>query len=175
MKDITNQLESVLFLKGEPVNINWLARIIGKTEDEIKSALDNLSEQLKGRGVRLVKNDNEVVLAAAPENAEILKEIVRLEFDSELSKAAVETLSVIIYKTAASRAEIDYVRGVNSSFILRNLLIRGLIEREAKRGKDSTYIYKPTLKLLEHLGVSNLEQLPDYGPASEKLKEFLSL
>lgn len=174
MKDITNQLESILFLKGEPVSANWLARTIGKTENEIKSALDELAEQLNERGIRLIKNGNEVVLAAAPENAEILKEIVKLEFDSELSKSAVETLSIIIYKTAASRAEIDYVRGVNSSFILRNLLVRGLIEKEVKRGKDSAYVYKPSFKLLEYLGVSSLEQLPDYGLVSEKLKEFFN-
>ena len=67
---------------------------------------------------------------------EILKSIVNSEFDSELSKASLETLSIIIYKNTASRAEIDYIRGVNSSFILRNLLVRGLIEREAQRGED---------------------------------------
>ena len=130
--------------------------------------------QLEGRGVRLVRNGDKVVLATAPESAEILKSIVNSEFDSELSKASLETLSIIIYKGATSRAEIDYIRGVNSSFILRNLLVRGLIEREAKRGEDKSYVYKPSLNLLEHLGVMSLEELPEYSSMSAKLKEFLN-
>ena len=145
-----------------------------KKEEEINISLEHLSKQLENRGVRLVRNGNEVVLATAPESAEILKSIVKSEFDSELSKASLETLSIILYKNTASRAEIDYIRGVNSSFILRNLLIRGLVEREVKRGEDRSYIYKPSLSLLEHLGVKSLEELPDSVSVSAKLKDFLN-
>lgn len=168
------QLESILFLKGEPVNIGWLAKIFDKKEEEINTALEELSKLLENRGVRIVRNGDSVVLATAPESAEVLKNIVQSELDSELSKASLETLSIIIYKNTASRAEIDYIRGVNSSFILRNLLVRGLIERETKRGEDKSYAYKPSLSLLEHLGVKYLEELPDYASVSAKLKEFLS-
>ena len=175
MDKLIIQLESVLFLKGEPVNINWLAKTLDKPEKEINISLERLSKQLENRGVRLVRNGDDVVLATAPESAEILKSIVNSEFDSELSKASLETLSIILYKGVTSRAEIDYIRGVNSSFILRNLLGRGLIEREAKRGEDGGYIYKPSLSLLEHLGVKSLEELPEYSSVSAKLKEFLSV
>lgn len=174
MDKLIIQLESVLFLKGEPANINWLVKTLGKKEEEINTALEELSRRLEDRGVRLVRNGDNVVLATAPESAEILKSIVQSEFDSELSKASLETLSIIIYKSATSRAEIDYIRGVNSSFILRNLLIRGLIEREAQRGEDKSYVYRASLSLLEHLGVKSLGELPDYASVSAKLKEFLS-
>lgn len=174
MDKLIIQLEAVLFLKGEPVNINWLAKTLDKKEEEINMALEQLSKQMENRGVRLVRNGNNIVLATAPESAEILKSIVHSEFDSELSKASLETLSIIIYKNTASRAEIDYIRGVNSSFILRNLLVKGLIEREAKRGEDKSYAYKPSLSLLEYLGLKSLEELPDYVSVSVKLKEFLS-
>ena len=134
-----------------------------------------MSKQLENRGVRLVRNGNKVVLATAPESAEILKSIVNRNLIPRLpSKASLETLSIIIYKNTASRAEIDYIRGVNSSFILRNLLVRGLIEREAQRGEDRSYAYKPSLSLLEHLGVKSSEELPDYASISAKLKEFLN-
>ena len=174
MDKLIVNLESILFLKGEPASINWLAKTLDKKEEEINIALEQLSGQLENRGVRLVRNGDNVVLATAPESAEILKKIVQSEFDSELSKASLETLSIIIYKGAASRAETDYIRGVNSSFILRNLLVRGLIEREAKRGEDGGYIYKPSLSLLEHLGAKSPEELPDYASVSAKLKEFLN-
>lgn len=163
-----------MFLKGEPSSVSWLAKTLDKKEEEINIALEELSKRLENRGVRLVRNGDSVVLATAPESAEILKSIVHSEFDSELSKASLETLSIIIYKNTASRAEIDYIRGVNSSFILRNLLVRGLIEREAKRGEDRGYAYKPSLSLLEYLGIKSLEDLPDFPSMSAKLKEFLS-
>ena len=124
MDKLIIQLESVLFLKGEPVNINWLAKTLDKPEKKINISLERLSKQLENRGVRLVRNGNDVVLATAPESAEILKSIINSEFDSELSKASLETLSIIIYKGAASQRRDDYIRGVNSSFILRNLLVR---------------------------------------------------
>ena len=174
MDKLIIQLESILFLKGEPVSVSWLAKTFDKKEEEINISLEQLSKQLENRGVRLVRNDNEVVLATASESAEILKSVIKSEFDSELSKASLETLSIILYKNTASRAEIDYIRGVNSSFILRNLLVRGLIEREVKRGEDRSYVYKPSLSLLEHLGVKSLEELPDFVSISAKLKEFLS-
>ena len=174
MDKLIIQLESILFLKGEPVNVSWLVKTLDKKEEEINISLEQLSKRLENRGVRLVRNGNEVVLATAPESAEILKSIVKSEFDSELSKASLETLSIILYKNTASRAEIDYIRGVNSSFILRNLLVRGLVEREAKRDEGRSYIYKPSLSLLEHLGVKSLEELPDFASVSVKLKDFLN-
>lgn len=174
MDKLIVQLESILFLKGEPVKINWLAKTLDKKGEEINAALEELSKRLENRGVRLIRNGDNVVLASAPESANILKEIVQSEFDSELSKASLETLSIIIYKSAASRAEIDYIRGVNSSFILRNLLVRGLVEREVKRDENRGYVYKPSLGLLEHLGVKSLEELPEFTSLSAKLKEFLS-
>jgi len=174
MDKLIIQLESILFLKGEPVSVIWLAKILDKKEEEINISLEQLSMQLENRGVRLVRNGNEVVLATAPESAEILKNIVKSEFDSDLSKASLETLSIILYKNTASRAEIDYIRGVNASFILRNLLVRGLIEREAERGEDRSYVYKPSLSLLEHLGAKSPEELPDYASVSTKLKDFLN-
>src|SRR3990167_3477614 len=86
------ELESILFLKGEPVSVSWLAKTLDKKEEEINISLEQLSKQLENRGIRLVRNGNEVVLATAPESAEILKSIVKSEFDSELSKASLETL-----------------------------------------------------------------------------------
>lgn len=174
MDKLIIQLESILFLKGEPVNISWLSKTLDKKEEEIIVALEELFKRLENRGVCLVRNGDNVVLATATESAEILKSIVQSELDSELSKASLETLSIIIYKNTASRAEIDYIRGVNSSFILRNLLVRGLIEREAQKSEDKSYVYKSSLSLLEHLGVKSLEELPDYASVSAKLKEFLN-
>ena len=174
MDNLTIQLESILFLKGESVSVKWLMEIVGKNEEEIKNSLDVLSKNLENRGIRLIRNGDDVVLATAPESAEIARKIAESEINSDLSKASLETLSIIVYKGIASRAEVDYIRGVNSSFILRNLLVRGLVERQAERGEDRNYVYKPSLSLLENLGIKSLEELPDFASVSEKLKEFLN-
>ncbi|MEK9161640.1 MAG: SMC-Scp complex subunit ScpB [Patescibacteria group bacterium] len=173
MDNLANQLESILFLKGESVSMKWLAETVGKNEEEIKVSLDILSKNLENRGIRLIRNGDGIALATAPESAEIVRKIVESEINSDLSKASLETLSIIIYKGMASRAEVDYIRGVNSSFILRNLLVRGLVERQAERGEDRNYVYKPSLSLLENLGIKSLEELPDFSSVSEKLEEFL--
>lgn len=174
MENLEIQIESVLFLKGEPMSVKWLAKIFEKKEEEIKVALSSLSKNLENRGIRIIQNGDDVVLATAPESAEIVKKIVETEINSDLSKASLETLSVIVYKGTASRAEIDYIRGVNSSFILRNLLIRGLIEKQSERDENRNYVYKPSLGLLESIGIKSLEDLPDFVSVSSKLKEFLA-
>lgn len=173
MENLEIKIEAVLFLKGEPVSVKWLAEIFKKNEEEIKASLAVLSKSLENRGVRLVQNGDDIVLATAPESAEIVKKIVEAEVNSDLSKASLETLSIIIYKGTASRAEIDYIRGVNSSFIVRNLLVRGLVEKQSERDENRNYVYKPSLSLLENLGIKSLEELPDFVSMSEKLKEFL--
>lgn len=173
MENLEIQIEAVLFLKGDPVSVKWLAKIFEKKEEEIKEALFSLSKNLENRGVRLIQKGDDVVLATAPESAEIIKKIVESEINSDLSKASLETLSVIIYKGSASRAEIDYVRGVNSSFILRNLMIRGLVEKQSERDENRNYVYKPSLMFLENIGIKSLEDLPDFVSVSSKLKEFL--
>ena len=77
MDKLIIQLESILFLKGEPVSVKWLAKTLDKKEEEINDLLEQLSKQIGKRGVRLVRNGKEVVLATAPESAEILKSIVK--------------------------------------------------------------------------------------------------
>jgi segregation and condensation protein B len=112
----------------------------------------------------------------------------REELSRELGRAGLETLAIILYRGPVSRREIDHIRGVNSSFILRSLLIRGLIERadpstsstsspQASSGQvvaGRSYSYKATLKLLEYLGVTRLEDLPQYQNVFKKIEEFIA-
>ena len=80
----------------------------------------------------------------------------------DLGKAGLETLSIILYRGPATRRDIDYIRGVNSQFILRNLLIRGLVEKIQNPDDQRTFFYKPTFQLLSYLGIGKLEDLPEY-------------
>ena len=76
---------------------------------------------------------------------------------SEIGKAGLETLAIVLYNGPVSRREIDYIRGVNSSFILRNLCVRGLVEREADSKDQKIFKYRSSLNLLAHLGIKRLK------------------
>lgn len=166
------QLEAILFFKAEPLTVKELAALLEKTTEEVAAALDELSGQLSGRGVVLVRNGDEVMLETAPEAAELIKALVKDTLSRDLGKAGLEVLSLVLYRGPVSKHDIDYVRGVNSSFILRNLMIRGLVERVEASGKQRGFLYKPTFDLLSHLGVKNVSDLPEYAEVQAELTKI---
>jgi segregation and condensation protein B len=109
------------------------------------------------------------MLGTAPELSKLIEDLQKEELNKELSKASLETLSIVLYKNGASRAEIDYIRGVNSSFTLRALSVRGLVEKMADIKDNRRYIYKPSFELLSFMGVTSIEELPDYTEVSSSL------
>lgn len=163
------KIESVLYYTGEPTSLTELSKILKVNAEEMNEAIKILEEKLAGRGVELMRIGEKVALATNKEADELINEMRKDELNKELSKASLETLSVILYKPGCSRSEIDYIRGVNSSFILRNLQLRGLIEKKLDSKDARRYVYEPTLDLLGYLGVRKLEDLPDYTEIKEKL------
>ena len=180
MLNLESKIESVLFFKNEPVSIVELGKLLGEKPATIKVALANLKDSSKDRGIVIVSDGEFVSFGTHPDASELIAELQKEELSGELSRASLETLALVLYKGPISRREIDHIRGVNSGFILRSLLIRGLVERaddppastdEASRAGRS-YSYKTTLKLLEYLGVTSHEDLPEYRDVFKKLEEF---
>jgi len=169
---IEQKIEALLFYSGEPLAVKELATILNETKENVTAALTTLEQALSGRGLRIIILDDSVELRIAPELSDMIRGLEREERSRPLGKAGSETLSIILYKGPVTRAEIDYIRGVNSTFILRNLLIRGLIEKVLNPQDQRRYLYKPTIELLAHLGVSKLEELPDYESIREELDSF---
>ena len=97
-----------------------------------------------------------------------MEALVRSELSEELSRSSRETVAVIAYKGPVSRPEIDYIRGVNSSYALRNLLLRGLILREESPDTTRGYRYSVSGDFLKYLGVSKIEDLPGYEEFKEQ-------
>ncbi len=160
--DIEKKIEAILFWKGEPVSLKKLGDILEVSSEEIAQAVSSLKNNLQNRGITLQENNNEVTLGTAPELSSMIEDLRKEELNRDLSKASLETLSVILYKNGASRADIDYIRGVNSSFTLRALSIRGLVEKVLDPKDSRRYIYKPSFELLSYMGVRSVEELPDY-------------
>jgi segregation and condensation protein B len=171
--NLETQLESVLFFKSEPASAKELAKIIGVGEKEVEAALAALGEAYRERGIVLVSDGELYSFGTHPTHSELIEKIQKEEFSGELGRAGLETLAIILYRSPVSRREIDQIRGVNSGFILRTLLIRGLIERTESVAGERSFTYKPTLALFEHLGVSRREDLPEYASAWKAVEEFV--
>ena len=167
---ISNGIEAILFFKGEPVSIERLASVLKVSKNDIKEAIGNLKISLEGRGIVLQENDGEYLLGTHPDISNIIEDLKKEELNRELSKASLETLSIILYKNGATHAEVDYIRGVNSSFTLRALSVRGLVNREVDKKDNRRYIYKPSFNLLSFMGVKSVEELPDYAEVNNGIE-----
>lgn len=170
MNNLEQKIEAILFWKGEPMSRKRLSEILKVGDFEINESINNLKENLKERGIVLIEKDNEIMLGTAPLFSELIAELQKEELNKDLSKASLETLSIVLYKNGVSRAEIDYIRGVNSSFILRALSIRGLIDKVIDQKDNRRFIYKPSFDLLSYMGVKSIEELPDYNEINNSLE-----
>lgn len=164
--DLDAQIEAYLFYKGEPEEVSVLARFFEVDEQTIHSTLVALAERLKG-GVVLVVHDRKAALVTSSSTATTIEKLRKAEVTRDLGKAGLETLAIIIYKGPVQRSEVDYIRGVNSSYIIRNLLIRGLIER--RTGSKGTSLYVPSIELLAHMGIESIADMPEYVTVREQL------
>lgn len=176
-------LEALLFIHGEPLTMKKISAVLELAKDELAAALLALDRTLEeeARGLSLVVDgplealfsspswgDRKVQLATKPEFGRILENFVKEELREDLTPASLEALSLVAYLGPISRSKLEYLRGVNSSFILRNLLLRGLIERITDPEHSGAFLYRASLDFMKHLGVSRAEELPEY----ERLKSL---
>ncbi len=165
---LSAQLEAILFWKGEPVTRKRLAEILKVDTSALNAAVTELEKNLAvgagvaARGLVLVQKDDELMLGTSPEAAGLIEQLTKEELTRDLGKAGLETLSIVLYKGPISRREIDNIRGVNSTFILRNLLIRGLVEKVNSPEDQRSFLYKPTMQLITFMGLTKPEELPEY-------------
>jgi segregation and condensation protein B len=171
---LPEMIEGVLFYKAAPMKIAALARFFEVTEQEVHDALEGLKNRLEGTALRILVTDTEAGLVTAPELSETIEKLRKDDFRKDIGKAGAETLAIILYRGPLTRAEIDSIRGVNSTFILRNLLVRGLIERRDNPKDQRTFLYASTPELLAHLGITKREDLPGFADIMNALDTFES-
>ncbi len=165
---LSSILESILFSHGEPLALTKLVKLTKKTKEEVEDALTELKKEYQNRGLLLMEHDTTWQMGTNPKNAPYLEELLKSDLQEELSRAALETLSIVAYKGPLTRAEIEYIRGVNSSFTLRNLLMRGLVERTENLKDARAPQYQVSFDFLKHFGFSSINELPGYGELMQK-------
>jgi segregation and condensation protein B len=164
IEKIKSQLESILFVSGEPVKISRIAKIIGAAKPEVENAVMILQGEYAAgkKGLVILTKEEEVQMATSPENAQIIDQLVKSEIQENLSKAGLEVLSIVAYRGPITRVGIEAIRGVNCSFTLRSLLMRGLVERIENPKDNRGYLYKISFDFLKKMGVESVKQLPDF-------------
>ena len=168
-------LEGLIFLSGnEGITIDDMAKVTELKIEEVKTLLDELKTDLENaeRGIKLVILGNHYKFTTKEEHKEYYKKLVDAELDSNLSQSALETLAIIAYNQPITRIEIDEIRGVNSTYVMRKLLIKGLIEdigRSELPGRPKQYIV--TDLFLDHFGLESTDDLPDLKIEDENIEE----
>ncbi len=163
-----SKIESILFASAKPLSVAQLKNILNCETEEIRQVLEELEKHYnqKGSGINLINNLSKYQLTTSPDNSEIIQDMLKSDMTGELTRPSLETLTVISYRGPISRAELEQIRGVNCSLILRNLLMRGLVESYYDKQKAVT-LYNITLDFMRFLGINNVKELPDYEKLSQ--------
>ncbi len=166
---LNQKLEAVLFYKASPLKKTALAKLFAVEETELENAIKTLQERLKNGGTALFLTETEVELATNPELDEMIEGLRKDELKRDIGKAGAETLAIVLYKGPITRAEIDRIRGVNSGYILRNLEVRGLVEK-TQSGRQNEF--RITTELLRHLGITDKSELKDFTTVMNTLENY---
>lgn len=169
---MSNILEAILFAVGEEgLSLEEISNILELEEDEVKKELDILSKEYENRGIELRLLGNKYKLITKEEYKEYIKKLSS-EISNNLSKSALETLAIIAYNEPITRVQIDEIRGVNSSVMLRNLVSKGFIEDVGKSDlPGKPILYKTTNRFLDYFNLSSIDDLPELSNENIEILE----
>lgn len=161
--NIHSQLETILFVASKPLSLKKIIKVLQAEEVVVQEALAALCSKYNNQesGIVIIQNNDEWQMVANPDNREAAENFLKAEVSGELTRPQLETLTVVSYCGPITRPELEQIRGVNCSLILRNLMMRGLV-KEADDPSGLLPKYEVTMDYLRHLGINNLNELPEY-------------
>ena len=163
-KELASALEAILFAAGEPVELKRLCVALDLDQETAEAVLRQLGDEyaFERRGVRLLRMEDSYQLCSAPEYAERIRKAFEVRKPAKLSQPALEVLTIIAYYQPTTRAYVDQVRGVDSSYTVGLLLDRGLIEECGRlQVPGRPILYRTTKNFLRSFHLSSLEDLPE--------------
>lgn len=161
---LSHALEAILFVAGEPVPISRLAGLLAASEDDVIETARQLADQLafERRGIRVVRLEDSLQMCTAAEQAELVAAVLETRKPPKLSTSALETLTIIAYYQPTTKAYVEQLRGVDSSYSISVLLSRGLIADAGRLNVPGRPIqYVTTSDFLRTFGLSSIEELPE--------------
>ena len=164
MKEIASAVEGILFAAGEPVDIKRICLALELDRETAETVLRQLGDgyAFERRGIRLLRMEDSYQLCSAPEYADVIRKAFEVRKPAKLSQPALEALTIIAYYQPTTRAYVDQVRGVDSSYTVGILLDRGLIEECGRlQVPGRPILYRTTKHFLRSFHLSSLDDLPE--------------
>jgi segregation and condensation protein B len=167
---LKEHIEALLFVEGSMAK-KELSKLLQVELAEINAAVASLSA-LQGRGIVIIDDGKNVELRTAPSVAAKIEELRKEELSRDIGRAGLEVLAAILYRGPLTRAEVDFIRGVNSSQTIRTLLMRGFVRKVQNPIDERSFLYEPTTDILGQLGIVSMHDLPDYEEVRAKLSSL---
>jgi segregation and condensation protein B len=177
LRQVESAMEGILFASGEPVPIKRLADVLEQDERTICDVAALMADRLiaDGRGIRIIKLEGALQLCSSPEHADVIRKALEVRKPPQLSQTALEVLAIIAYFQPVTRAYIEQLRGVDSSYTVGSLQEKGLIEPAGKlKVPGRPTVYRTTKNFLRSFGLESVEQLPML-PEAERSGEQIEL
>ncbi|MDL2273475.1 SMC-Scp complex subunit ScpB [Oscillospiraceae bacterium OttesenSCG-928-G22] len=176
--DVKSAIEAVLFAAGDPVPLEKLSEILEVESETVERLMQDLQDEYKfnRRGLRILRLEESYQLSSAPEYAEEVKKVLDIRKPPPMSKAALEILSIVAYYQPVTRAYIDQIRGVDSSYTVGLLADRGLIEDCGfLEVPGRPRLFRTTAGFLRTFGISSVEELPELPDLSGETEGQMTL
>lgn len=157
------KIESLLFVASKPMSTRKIADLLGVDDEVVRTGIESLKQlyNTEERGIQIAQHGSSVQMVTSPFNAKVVADFLKDERSGELTRPSLEALTIIAYRGPLAKSEIDLIRGVNCSLILRNLLIRGLISSREDKERMVT-LYEISFDFLRHLGIRDVHELPNF-------------
>lgn len=183
MPTITNveaAIEAILFAAGYPVKYDKLSEVLGPSPKEIKLLVENMAVTMNAenspRGIHLLTFDDSCQLCTKERFAPYIREALGIRRGGNLSASSLEVLAIVAYNQPATRAFVDAVRGVDSSYAVSSLIDKGLIEGVGRLDAPGRpVLYGTTDKFLRVFGINSLDELPETEPLAPPQPEQLKM
>ena len=171
MKEIESAVEGILFASGEPVQTDRICVALEMDRPTVEQVLQKLMDYYayERRGIRLLHMEDTWQMCSAPDYADVIRKAFEIRKPAKLSQPALEVLTIIAYYQPTTRAYVDQVRGVDSSYTVGLLLERELIEECGRLAVPGRPIqYRTTQNFLRSFGLSSLEELPELPSGTQE-------
>lgn len=163
MSSLRIKIESLLLVSDKPLTTKIIVDLCGEKSEIIKDELNKIQEKYnqENSGICLIIENEKAQFVTNPKNSDLIKKFLKSEISGELTRPQLESLTVIAYRGPITKPELEQIRGVNCSLILRNLLASGLIDGKENKEKMQI-VYRASFDFMKFLGIAKIEDLPDY-------------
>lgn len=177
IKEIERQIEAILFAAGDPVSIDRIADALDVEAETVERIAQNLADSYSfdKRGIRIVKLERTLQMCSSPDCAEKIRNVLETRRAARLSPALLEVLAIVAYRQPVTRAYIEQIRGVDSTYSVSTLLEKGLIEESGRLDVPGRpMLFKTTKDFLRIFGLTNTDDLPPLPEFEEDGTEQLT-